>query len=95
MNCEFLIKSALLLAILYGGFALLLSRETFHRFNRLALLSVMVMSLVLPAIQIKAPSQLPLWGSVLRKREEMINLIKKPTPGIVLPQGGAERGPLL
>ena len=74
MNCEFLIKSALLLAILYGGFALLLSRETFHRFNRLALLSVMVMSLVLPAIQIKAPSQLPLWGSAVNAQESAIEL---------------------
>ncbi|MBR1901812.1 MAG: M56 family metallopeptidase [Bacteroidaceae bacterium] len=74
MNCEFLIKSALLLAILYGGFALLLSRETFHRFNRLALLSVMVMSLVLPAIHIKAPSQLPLWGSAVNAQESAIEL---------------------
>ena len=48
----YLIKSALLLAILYGGFALLLSKETFHRFNRLALLSIMVVSLVLPAVQL-------------------------------------------
>ena len=48
----YIIKSALLLAILYGGFALLLSRETFHRFNRLALLGVMIASLVLPAIHI-------------------------------------------
>ena len=48
----YLLKSALLLALLYGGFALLLSRETFHRFNRLALLSIMVVSLVLPAVQL-------------------------------------------
>ena len=48
----YIIKSALLLAILYGSFALLLSRETFHRFNRLALLGVMIASLVLPAIHI-------------------------------------------
>lgn len=42
----------MLLAILYGAFALLLSRETFHRFNRLALLGVMIASLVLPAIHV-------------------------------------------
>lgn len=59
----YIIKSALLLAVLYGGFALLLSRETFHRFNRLALLSVLVASMVLPLIQIEAPSMLSLWGS--------------------------------
>ncbi|MBO7120179.1 MAG: M56 family metallopeptidase [Bacteroidaceae bacterium] len=48
----YIIKSALLLAILYGSFALLLSRETFHRFNRIALLGVLVASLVLPFIQL-------------------------------------------
>ena len=48
----YIIKSSLLLAVLYGGFALLLSRETFHRFNRIALLSVLVASLVLPLIRL-------------------------------------------
>ena len=48
----YLLKSALLLSLLYGAFALLLSRETFHRLNRLALLCVLVASAVLPAIQI-------------------------------------------
>ena len=52
MNYEFLIKSSLLLALLYGSFALLLSRETFHRFNRVALLCVLVASLLLPAVQL-------------------------------------------
>lgn len=70
----YLIKSALLLAILYGGFALLLSRETFHRFNRLALLSVMVMSLVLPAIHIEAPSFLSQWEDVFKAKESVISL---------------------
>ena len=70
----YLIKSALLLAILYGGFALLLSKETFHRFNRLALLSIMVVSLVLPAVQITAPSTLPLWGSAINAQESAIAL---------------------
>ena len=48
----YLLKSTILLALLYGSFALLLSRETFHRFNRLALLSVLVASLVLPSVQL-------------------------------------------
>ena len=70
----YIIKSALLLALLYGGFALLLSKETFHRFNRIALLTTMIASLVLPAIQIKAPSQLPLWGSAVNAQESAIEL---------------------
>ena len=48
----YLLKSALLLSLLYGAFALLLSRETFHRLNRLALLCVLIASVVLPAVQI-------------------------------------------
>ena len=48
----YLLKSALLLSLLYGAFALLLSRETFHRLNRLALLCVLIASVALPAIQI-------------------------------------------
>ena len=73
----YIIKSALLLAILYGGFALLLSRETFHRFNRLALLSVMIMSLVLPAIHIEAPSFLPQWEDVFETKK---SLTPNPSP---------------
>ena len=49
----YIIKSSILLALLYGSFALLLSRETFHRFNRLALLGVLLVSMILPAIQLK------------------------------------------
>ena len=54
------LKSALLLTLLYGGFAVLLRRMTFHRFNRMMLLAILVLSLVIPAIHInlKSPSAL-------------------------------------
>ena len=67
----YVFKSALLLSLLYGSFALLLSRETFHRFNRVALLCVLVASLVLPVIRIEvpaplvAPAPLPIWESAV------------------------------
>jgi len=48
----YLLKSTILLTLLYGAFALLLSRETFHRFNRLALLGVLLASMILPAIEL-------------------------------------------
>lgn len=48
----FLLKSAILLSVLYGCFFVLLSRETFHRFNRGVLLAILVSSLVMPAWQI-------------------------------------------
>ena len=75
----YLLKSALLLTLLYGSFALLLSRETFHRFNRLALLSVLVASLVLPAVQltVKMPSILQSVEVPVPKisRMTMLNLV--------------------
>ena len=40
------LKSALVLTLLYDGFSALLSRETFHRFNRMMLLSIVVLSMV-------------------------------------------------
>ena len=64
----YIIKSALLLALLYGSFALLLSRETFHRFNRLALLGVLVASMVLPFVQLTI------------QKPEFLNYEDAPTP---------------
>ena len=46
------LKSALLLTLLYGGFSALLSRETFHRFNRVVLLAIVGLSLLLPAVHL-------------------------------------------
>ena len=54
------LKSALLLTLLYGGFSALLSRETFHRFNRIMLLGIVVLSLVLPAVHITISSPAPI-----------------------------------
>ena len=55
------LKSALLLTLLYGGFSALLSRETFHRFNRIVLLGIVLLSMGLPAVQIRIePHPLPL-----------------------------------
>ena len=46
------IKVGLCLIAFYLLWKLLLSRETFHRFNRVALLTVMVLALVLPWIRL-------------------------------------------
>jgi hypothetical protein len=54
------LKSALLLTLLYGGFSALLSRETFHRFNRMLLLGIVVLSMVLPAVHITISSPAPI-----------------------------------
>ena len=46
----YILKSAFCLALLYSFYRLLMSEETFHRFNRVALLALLVMSFALPLI---------------------------------------------
>ena len=55
----YILKSALCLAAFYLFYRLLLSRETFHCFNRLALLGVLVLSCMLPLAEVsmKHPSE--------------------------------------
>jgi TonB family protein len=53
------IKVGLCLIAFYLLWKLLLSRETFHRFNRVALLAVMVLALVLPWIKISLDAMTP------------------------------------
>lgn len=42
------VKVAVLVAVLFGGYRLLLGRETFHRFNRSVLITIALLSFVLP-----------------------------------------------
>jgi beta-lactamase regulating signal transducer with metallopeptidase domain len=44
----YIIKTALFLVVYYLFYKLLLSRETFHRFNRIALVSLLLLSFLLP-----------------------------------------------
>lgn len=76
----YIIKSCLLLAILYGCFALLLSRETFHRFNRVVLLGVLVASVVLPAIHLKLKK--PSYLCYEEVEVSHIVMIAEPNPNI-------------
>ena len=49
----YMLKSALCLAAFYLFYSLLLSRETFHRFNRFVLLGVLCLSCLLPWVEIR------------------------------------------
>ena len=48
----YILKSSLCLALFYLFYRLLLSKETFHRFNRLALLGVLVLSSAIPFVEV-------------------------------------------
>ena len=49
---NYLVLSALCLALLYGVYRLALSRTTLHRFNRMLLLSIILLSAILPSVKI-------------------------------------------
>ena len=68
------IKVGLCLIAFYLLWKLLLSRETFHRFNRVALLAVMVIALVLPWIKISVDAMAP----VARQMVTLEDLIVTP-----------------
>ena len=68
------IKSAICLALLYLPYTLLMRRDTFHAFNRVLLLSIVVLSLVLPLF--KPLSFLPqgeMISQPIKNLEEAIN----------------------
>ena len=48
----FILKSTLCLAVFYLFYRLLMSRDTFHRFNRIALIGVIVFSVIIPFIRL-------------------------------------------
>jgi beta-lactamase regulating signal transducer with metallopeptidase domain len=48
----YIIKSGICLSIFYLFYKLLLSNETFHKFNRAALLGILFLSMILPLIEI-------------------------------------------
>ncbi len=49
------IKSSIVLALLYLPYTLLLRKETFHAFNRVMLLAIVVTSLIVPCLDVPSP----------------------------------------
>lgn len=69
----FSLKSALLLTLLYLPYLLLMHRETYFRFNRVVLLTVMCLSLVLPLVNI-APLSLDAVPAVSSVQTQLIGM---------------------
>ena len=53
----YILKSAACLAVFYLFYKLLMSRDTFHRFNRFALLGLLVLSSVLPLVEVHVQTE--------------------------------------
>ena len=59
------VKSSLCLAAFYLFYKWLLSRETFHRFNRFALLGLLMLSAVLPLVEVGVKRPVPMQQPLL------------------------------
>ena len=68
----YILKSSLCLALFYLFYRLLLSKETFHRFNRIALLGVMLISCLLPLVRITVDRATVVNTSVMLMEEDML-----------------------
>ena len=71
-----ILKSSICLALLYLCYRLLLGKETFHRFNRIALLSLPVFSCVIPFIEVtmQVPSEMNIPFMVLEETMLMTDI---------------------
>lgn len=61
----YILKVSLCLALFYLFYSVLLSRETFHRFNRIALLGILSVSLLLPFCEVTTTQQTQVHHTVL------------------------------
>ena len=53
----YILKTSICLTGFYLFYRLLLSKETFHRFNRIALLGILLLSLLIPFCEITVPDK--------------------------------------
>lgn len=75
----YILKSSACLAVFYLFYKLLLSRDTFHRFNRIALLGIIILSVIIPFCEVTL-------GEVMVVRHPVMDierlLLAVPTTGI-------------
>ena len=82
----YILKASLCLAVFYLFYRALMGKETFHRFNRLALLSLLVLSCLLPAIEVTV-SEAPGMGQAFVSLEEM--MVPVPEDEVILDESSA------
>ena len=68
----YILKSSVCLAGFYLFYRLLLSKETFHRFNRVALLGVLLFSSLIPLVEVSVNSSVEIQQSLLSLEEMML-----------------------
>ena len=79
----YILKSALCLAAFYLFYRLLLSRETFHRFNRLALLGVLLLSCMLPLAEVSMKHPSEVGQTMLSLEQWLLMMTAEPAAEVV------------
>lgn len=74
------LKAGICLAVFYLFFKLLLSRETFHRLNRLVVLAALVLSFVLPLCVITIYKELPVLPETTVMSSSEVAAVPQPAP---------------
>ena len=75
----YVLKASLCLAVFYLFYRALLGKETFHRFNRLALLGLLAFSYLLPAVEVTMP-EAPRMGQAFVSLEEVMVPVAESEP---------------
>ena len=79
----YILKSSVCLVLFYLFFRLLLSKETFHRFNRMALLGVLFFSLLIPCFEVTTRHQVEVHQAVLSIEQLLLMAELEATPANV------------
>ena len=69
----YMLKSSVCLAMFYLFYRMLLSKETFHHFNRIALLGVLLLSCIIPLVEVSVQEELVMSQPVMAIEEVMPN----------------------
>ena len=89
----YIVKSSVCLAGFYLFYRLLLSKETFHRFNRIALLTLLLLSLLLPLVQLTTIEQTEVHQTMLTI-EQLLMMADMPvsevTPAVAVTLSGIQ-----
>ena len=78
----YMLKSSVCLAMFYLFYRMLLSKETFHRFNRIALLGVLLLSCLVPMIELTTAEASGL-GQPFLDLEEMVLMVRAEPEGVL------------
>ena len=82
----YILKASLCLAVFYLFYRALMGKETFHRFNRLALLGLLALSCLLPSVEVTMPEASGM-GQAFVSLEEM--MVPVPEGEVILDEASA------